>query len=185
MTAYTTISNLLVAVGAKPFATTVQALRDNPIAMFEGAAGAPRLALESLERITIGDVVKARRDATVSTLWSTPEATIMEVGFLQVGGVRLTLDQRHATGADTSTVRVKRWRDGTTTTLQTWTESAGVWTARTIDISGIEVGDTYFITNEASGSASFSEVRNMRFKTGGENLWPAPVRAWVEADFSV
>lgn len=41
MTAWTTISNALVAVGAKPFATTVQALRDNVIATTEGAAGAP------------------------------------------------------------------------------------------------------------------------------------------------
>lgn len=43
MTAWTTISNLLVAVGAKPFATTMQALRDNPIAIAEGASGAPRV----------------------------------------------------------------------------------------------------------------------------------------------
>jgi hypothetical protein len=35
MTAFTTITNALVEVGAKPFATTVQALRDNPVAMGE------------------------------------------------------------------------------------------------------------------------------------------------------
>jgi hypothetical protein len=35
MTAWTTISGALVAVGAKPFATTVQALRDNPVALGE------------------------------------------------------------------------------------------------------------------------------------------------------
>lgn len=40
MTAWTTISNALVAVGAKPFATTMQALRDNVIAAFEGDATA-------------------------------------------------------------------------------------------------------------------------------------------------
>jgi hypothetical protein len=39
--AWTNISNGLVAVGAKPFATTIQALRDNPIAIAEGATGAP------------------------------------------------------------------------------------------------------------------------------------------------
>lgn len=42
--AWTTISNALVAVGAKPFATTIQALRDNPIAIAEGAVNAPRVA---------------------------------------------------------------------------------------------------------------------------------------------
>ena len=40
MTAWTTISNALVAVGAKPFASTMQALRDNVIAAFEGDATA-------------------------------------------------------------------------------------------------------------------------------------------------
>lgn len=41
MTTYTSISNALVAVGAKPFATTIQALRDNPLAISEGSTGAP------------------------------------------------------------------------------------------------------------------------------------------------
>lgn len=41
MPAWTNITNALVAVGAKPFATTIQALRDNPIAIAEGQPGAP------------------------------------------------------------------------------------------------------------------------------------------------
>lgn len=41
MTTYTTITNALVAVGAKPFATTIQALRDNPLAIAEGDASVP------------------------------------------------------------------------------------------------------------------------------------------------
>lgn len=41
MTAFTNILNALVAVGAKPFATTLQALRDNPIAIAEGDPSAP------------------------------------------------------------------------------------------------------------------------------------------------
>ena len=58
MTAWTTISNGLVAVGAKPFATTIQALRDNPVAISEGAVGAPRIAFEALDTwyVTAGEV---------------------------------------------------------------------------------------------------------------------------------
>ena len=41
--AWTTISNALVAVGAKPFATTVQALRDNPVAIADGDINAPKV----------------------------------------------------------------------------------------------------------------------------------------------
>lgn len=41
MTTYTSISNALVAVGAKPFASTIQALRDNTLAIGEGDATVP------------------------------------------------------------------------------------------------------------------------------------------------
>ena len=43
MTTYTNITNGLVAVGAKPFATTIQALRDNPLAIAEGDITAPKV----------------------------------------------------------------------------------------------------------------------------------------------
>lgn len=41
--AWTNIDNSLVSVGALPFATTIQALRDNPIAIANGDAGAPQI----------------------------------------------------------------------------------------------------------------------------------------------
>jgi hypothetical protein len=46
MTAYTTISNALVAVGAKPFATTIQALRDNILAIAEDDPTAPKIKVK-------------------------------------------------------------------------------------------------------------------------------------------
>jgi hypothetical protein len=49
MALWTAISNALVAVGAKPFATTIQALRDNIIALGEGASGAPRVEGRALD----------------------------------------------------------------------------------------------------------------------------------------
>lgn len=43
MTAFTNLLNALVAVGAKPFATTIQALRDNPIAIAENDPSVPEV----------------------------------------------------------------------------------------------------------------------------------------------
>ena len=54
MPAWTTITNALVAVGAKPFATTIQALRDNPVAIAEGATGAPRVMGKALGGLYLG-----------------------------------------------------------------------------------------------------------------------------------
>lgn len=57
MTTYTTISNAAVAVGGIPSSSTVQALRDNPIAIAEQASGAPVLtsAWHPYDKVTIGD----------------------------------------------------------------------------------------------------------------------------------
>lgn len=47
--AWTSIDNSLVSVGALPFATTIQALRDNPIAIANGDAAAPRVQAAALD----------------------------------------------------------------------------------------------------------------------------------------
>jgi hypothetical protein len=49
--AWTNIDNALVSVGALPFATTIQALRDNPIAIANGDAGAPKVQNAALATI--------------------------------------------------------------------------------------------------------------------------------------
>ena len=57
MTTFTTISNAAVAVGAIPSSATVQAFRDNPLAIAEGASGAPVLSSgwHPYNKVTIGD----------------------------------------------------------------------------------------------------------------------------------
>lgn len=56
MTTYTNITNALVAVGAKPFATTIQALRDNPIAIAEGDVTAPKVQRAAIQDAAINRV---------------------------------------------------------------------------------------------------------------------------------
>jgi len=43
MTTWTTIPNTAVAAGGRPRGSVITALRDNPVAISEGAAGAPRV----------------------------------------------------------------------------------------------------------------------------------------------
>lgn len=54
MADYTSIPPTAFQVGAYPFASTVQALEENPRAMFEGADGAPRLQNAAIENGAIG-----------------------------------------------------------------------------------------------------------------------------------
>jgi hypothetical protein len=48
MASWTNIPNEAVGVGGIPSGTTVTALRDNPVAIAEGAAGAPRVQLPAI-----------------------------------------------------------------------------------------------------------------------------------------
>ena len=48
MADWTNITNQAVGVGGLPSGTTVTALRDNPVAIAEGAAGAPRVDLPAI-----------------------------------------------------------------------------------------------------------------------------------------
>lgn len=54
MADYTDLPDTAVGVGGTPSGTTVTALRDNPIAIAEGAVGAPRIADAALVDVTNG-----------------------------------------------------------------------------------------------------------------------------------
>lgn len=49
MTTWTSIPNAAVAAGGRPRGSVVTALRDNPIALAEGASGAPRIVGKALD----------------------------------------------------------------------------------------------------------------------------------------
>jgi hypothetical protein len=109
MTTATVISNALVAVGAKPFATTIQALRDNPIAISEcdPSAWPNRPAWHPYNRIAAGSTAGGRiynfgTDGAVANV-VTPD---YEDGFeyrIRIVGVSPT-----ATGVD---LRIENYRE--------------------------------------------------------------------------
>lgn len=112
MTAWTTISNALVAVGAKPFATTVQALRDNPIAIAEGdpAAHAAGVAIRAaamrgasagseVSKTILGtfDVSLNKTNAGAGSLANGPVAFGPALTALRAGGITVSAQIRRTT----------------------------------------------------------------------------------------
>jgi hypothetical protein len=59
MADWTTLPNTAVGVGGLPSGTTVTALRDNPVAIAEGAPGAPRV-----QGVALGGIRQSRVSAT-------------------------------------------------------------------------------------------------------------------------
>jgi len=56
MTTWTTIPNSAAGVGGIPSGTTITALRDNPVAIAEGATGAPRVHGKALGGVWLGSL---------------------------------------------------------------------------------------------------------------------------------
>ena len=50
MADWTNLPNTAVGVGGLPSGTTVTALRDNPVAIAEGAAGAPKIQYDAIDQ---------------------------------------------------------------------------------------------------------------------------------------
>jgi len=85
--AWTDIDNSLVSVGALPFATTIQALRDNPIAIANGDSGAPRIKPVALESVTSGSLINSRvADYVVGTHGGGTAFVIISRARASIGG---------------------------------------------------------------------------------------------------
>ena len=172
MTAFTTLLNALFIPGKPILGSTGSALRDNAIAMFEGDPSAPKLKLAALENPTAGNVPRSRV-ATATTSVTTSDVVVNAFGFGQTGSVRVMASHRQTIGgAYTSTLIFKRWRNGSFTTLATYTTTSTSLVVRLLDVAVIP-GDTLTIEHRWSytgGGASVVEFAI--FATGGESLWP-------------
>ena len=150
-------------------AELVKQLRDNPIAITEGAPDAPRLYLRSLERLLPGPSIRSRRDETVSVTGSNEAGASSTVGafeFMQFGTIRMAAEITSSFFGASMTFL--RRRNGSTTTLATYT-TVGV---HTLDVAVLP-GDRLWMFLEADASPTSSITgTNFRFQTDGQDLWP-------------
>ena len=119
-------------------------LRDNPLAMFEGAVGAPRLKFSALDPVTAGSSIRKRHLGANSGVGGSNYQTGLIHGFLQEGSVRCVISFN---SGQMDTFRIRRIRNGVTTTMASKSGSGTL----TSDVSVIH-GDIVFL--EASGDAT-------------------------------
>ena len=132
---------------------------ENPKAIAEGAASAPRNQLKSLPRLVAGSSVRSTRTVTVPA--NTPE-TILNHGFIQIGTIRASMT-RTSGGAP---VTIRRVRNGFSVTLAT-TNSA---TSITANVSVIP-GDA--IICSVSGLAGGDGTYSATLAVASGDLWPS------------
>jgi hypothetical protein len=107
--AWTNIDNALVSVGALPFATTIQALRDNPIAIANGDAGAPKVqnaglatinaAILATDAAMVNFVLARTAGASVGAVGTYATLRINPDGSTNEGGTRAGSDLRYSDGS--------------------------------------------------------------------------------------
>ena len=151
-------------IARSPFA---RALYFNPIAIAEGAVGAPRILPGALESPAAGDVrciplqigvVATRRTSYRGGLQSIVGEHGIHYSFVSIisGVVRIKLEHRTEIVGDVSTVRVLR--NGTQ--LQEWSNSGTSFVSRSLDVS-IEPSDIIEIQHKSSASDTDAYIRNL------------------------
>jgi hypothetical protein len=162
--AWTTIPNSDIDQDSPITQTLMTALRDNPIAIANGDAGAPRLQLPALQEVAAGDETRIERlNANVNN--SSAFIAAQQYSVIQSGTIRVTLRHRTA-GAGNSEARVQR--NGTTIT--TWSTSSTSFQSRSIDFS-ISPGDVISVQHRNTLTGT-SEIDQMRARTSGAYLLP-------------
>lgn len=160
MAFWTTISNLLVSVGAKPFATTIQALRDNPIAITEGAPNAPRIVGAAIMRLAdMPNLSVSASDATgaellcssVDGILSTTNTSYDTARTITVqkasGSLRFRASHRISVGSNDS--RLSITKNGVEVT--SWTTNSTSLVERSVDIAVVP-GDVILWRHREEGT---------------------------------
>ena len=154
-------------VGAPATSLSFERWFRNVVAAMQGSAGAPRLRPQALGAITAGDVVQIGLAAEKSY---TVAGELQRIGISQSGTIRVKLNLRRAGGSTDAAVALLRRRNGSNTTLQTWTTSVTA-TAYSVDATVI-IGDELLISITAMYGAGTVYVKDIAFCTAGEILWP-------------
>ena len=164
--AWTNIDNALVSVGALPFATTIQALRDNPIAIANGDAGAPKVKTTSLQGSTAGTanlimrLQEVERPASSSGYIDTgfhnrlDDRAHIGVTCLISGTITAYLEHAQTSTGLTSFVRVLK--NGAL--VQEWSTTSPTYQVRQVNVS-VAAGDVIIFQHRGDG---FSQWRRLR-----------------------
>lgn len=167
MPAYIEITEEQTDPGAPGTSELWKQWRDNPIAIANGEEDAPRVSLSAIERLVAGNQVRSRFDEEQQGA-----GVGYSFSFMQQGFIRVSFDHRADPGAGGST-EIRRTRNGITSTTDTFTNTTS-YVSRSVDVSVLP-GDSVYVENTKNdfvNPAVNVYIKNIRFKTAGQNLWP-------------
>lgn len=161
-------------------------LRDNPIAVWEGQTGAPRISGKAFQAdITVGGTTRANYPSvTTDSEWYIP---VLTRRFSETGEVRLVLDQEttrtSGSGSVTCDIRVRKNNSTIVTWSDTVTTDTTTVTARSRDIT-VVYGDMIdvFVRMSSGATGDYVKADNVELRTNGEYFNPVQLDPYVEIE---
>jgi hypothetical protein len=170
MADYTTITDAQVDPEAPITSELMSALRDNPIAIAEGAVGAPRIRTTALQGPVAGTdhlIMRLQEDATaIEAVSSFPGvglnnraslASHLGVTCLVPGTITAYFEHRVGSGGSAAVARILK--NGSQ--VASWSTFSFTFVARSVNIS-VEVGDVIIFQQHTGGSGNTAEWRFLR-----------------------
>lgn len=180
---WTTVPDTNLEPGDPIRSIDIIGINNHAAAMAGGAAGAPEIKLMAIETLSSGTVIRSRRDSEVSYEAGDEQRIVHEFSFSQIGTVNVYAEHKVTGSIGDSILYVYRTRNGTQTLITSWTTASSSYVARNIDVSVLP-GDNVQIVSSEGGVLTRPYVRNARFRTNGENLWPGSAVP-LENDYTV
>ena len=144
-----------------------QASFENPEAIAEGAPGAPRNLITSLERLSPGTQVRKLDNRTLSLTSSIDRR--YDTGFIQYGSISANFEYRRTGTGDSPDVFLRRLRGNSVATILSLTASNTSFLTTADQTFDVIPGDTIYLER---GLGATVQIRNFQLLTGGETWWP-------------
>lgn len=159
MTDYISITEAQTDPGAPFTSDLAKQYRDNPIAIAEGSAGAPRIQVGAFPETTAGTIVKYESNGVISTT-SISYRKVLSGKFLGRGALTIEFSRGMSTGG--TWIKVQK----NDVDVYTNTNVPGTYT---FDLA-YDVGDRFYIIHR-SDSEKPTNLSSVKLKTGGEDLF--------------
>lgn len=175
MTSYVAIPNGDVDQDSPVTQPLMTALRDNPIAIAEGASGAPKIQTIALEPPTSATtyVIRRLQISEASTSVATYPSGLLNDRFsaeqhvgvtvLVPGSIYCYLEHRSGGTIQTSEVRILK--NGVV--LATWSTTSTTYVARSLTVS-VAIGDSIIFQNRGASGTSYWQ--NLIVYSGNNNM---------------
>lgn len=178
MADWTPIPNSALEPGKPIRAVDALALRDNPIAAFEGRPGVPTLEYWAFARTTIaaGTTERyARAEAFLTSLNTYAEA--LRVQLMDTGSLRVGWTQGRGTGGSGGPeAQLFRERAGSQTQIGSTVGNTNnaAQEAKTLDCTGLEPGDSVVLKVRTNSGGQQMQFYDFWLGTTGALLHPVP-----------